>query len=58
MLAQFRQGNSPISTNAIDYYRQGDEIIKHRWGMGGESKEVVSAVPVEIFGYRRISRGN
>jgi hypothetical protein len=57
MLAQFRQGNSPMATNAIDYYRQGDEIIKHEWSMGGESKEVVASVPDLVIGYYRLDDG-
>lgn len=53
MLARFRQGRTIMGTATIELYREGDKIIKHTWGMGGPSKEAVSAVPVSIFGYVR-----
>jgi hypothetical protein len=54
-LAKFRQGNDPMSMNAIDYYISGDgSIIEHKWAMGGESRRVVESVPDNIDGYEKI----
>jgi len=53
-LAKFRAENGAMATNAIDYYQIGDEIIKHEWGIGGETKRRVYSVPNEIEGYVRM----
>jgi hypothetical protein len=53
-LAKFRQGNAPMSMNAIDYYIENGKIIEHKWAMGGSSKRTVNAVPEKIDGYERI----
>jgi hypothetical protein len=54
-LAKFRQGNNPMSMNAIDYYiDDSGNIIKHAWAMGGETRTVVESVPDKIDGYERI----
>jgi hypothetical protein len=53
-LAKFRQGNDPMSMNAIDFYMENGEIIEHKWAMGGQSMDVVESVPDKIDGYERI----
>ena len=53
-IKRFRQGDSPISMNAIDYYSEGGVIIEHKWAMGGESKKEVKTVPENINGYTLI----
>lgn len=51
-LAKFRQGSGAMGQNAIDFYKDEDgNFIKHSWAMGGESKDIVKSVPVEIDGY-------
>ena len=47
---RFRKGTTPMDSNFIDYYREGDDILCHEWGMGGELIYVVKEIPEEIEG--------
>ena len=53
-LAKFRQGSGAMGMNAIDFYREDGEIVKHKWSMGGESFDKVNIVPTRIEGYKKI----
>lgn len=53
-LRRFKQGNGAMSANFIDYYRQGQSIVRREWGMGGETKTKVKSVPSKINGYIEI----
>lgn len=50
-LRRFKQGNGAMAANFIDYYREGQFIIKHEWSMGGETKTKVKSVPSKIDGH-------
>ena len=52
--AKFRQGEGPMAMSAIDFYKEDNQIIKHEWAMGGETKTKVKSVPDNIHGYTKL----
>ena len=53
-LAKFRNGSGSLGMNAIDFYRENGNLIKHEWAMGGETKKRVDTVPNQIDGYIKL----
>ena len=53
-LAKFRQGSGGMAMNAIDFYLENRNIIKHAWAMGGETKKQVYHVSNEINNFLKV----
>ena len=52
-ISEFIKGSGTMLLSAIEFYKDGKDINRHSWAMGGETRKVVGFVPEEIAGYKK-----